>query len=117
MSFLYSQSLVALLSALKVQSKSLSYAGEHCKTGDNYLRIDCSSTKTSLNDSSQCDARADKSSKGELKVKNILEIDLISLSSAKEQRKQSREYRGTQREYSSKPLKHSIVKRILVFKR
>ena len=26
-------------------------------------------------------------------------------------------YRGTQREYSSKPLKHSIVKRILVFKR
>ena len=27
------------------------------------------------------------------------------------------EDRGTQREYSSKPLKHSIVKRILVFKR
>ena len=27
------------------------------------------------------------------------------------------EYRGTQREYSSKALKHSIVKRILVFKR
>ena len=25
--------------------------------------------------------------------------------------------RGTQREYSSKPLKHSIVKRILLFKR
>ena len=25
-------------------------------------------------------------------------------------------FRGTQREYSSKPLKHSIVKRILVFK-
>ena len=25
--------------------------------------------------------------------------------------------RGTQREYSSKPLKHSIVERILVFKR
>ena len=25
--------------------------------------------------------------------------------------------RGTQREYSSKPLKHSIVQRILVFKR
>ena len=24
--------------------------------------------------------------------------------------------RGTQREYSSKPLKHSIVKRVLVFK-
>ena len=27
------------------------------------------------------------------------------------------EFRGTQRECSSKPLKHSIVKRILVFKR
>ena len=27
-----------------------------------------------------------------------------------------RHFRGTQREYSSKPLKHSIVKRILVFK-
>ena len=27
------------------------------------------------------------------------------------------EFRGAQREYSSKPLKHSIVKRILVFKR
>ena len=26
-------------------------------------------------------------------------------------------FRGTQREYSSKPLKHSIVKRISVFKR
>ena len=26
-------------------------------------------------------------------------------------------FRGTQREYSSKPLKHSTVKRILVFKR
>ena len=26
-------------------------------------------------------------------------------------------FRGTQREYSSKPLKHSIVERILVFKR
>ena len=30
---------------------------------------------------------------------------------------ESKELRGTQREYSSKPLKHSIVKRILVFKR
>ena len=33
-----------------------------------------------------------------------------------EDSKQS-QIRGTQREYSSKPLKHSIVKRILVFKR
>ena len=29
----------------------------------------------------------------------------------------TRHVRGTQREYSSKPLKHSIVERILVFKR
>ena len=31
--------------------------------------------------------------------------------------RQNTQVRGTQREYSSKPLKHSIVKRILVFKR
>ena len=31
--------------------------------------------------------------------------------------KDCNDIRGTQREYSSKPLKHSIVKRILVFKR
>ena len=31
--------------------------------------------------------------------------------------KQLQYFRGTQREYSSKPPKHSIVKRILVFKR
>ena len=31
-------------------------------------------------------------------------------------RRRSQRDRGTQREYSSKPLKHSIVKRILVFK-
>ena len=29
----------------------------------------------------------------------------------------SSDCRGTQREYSSKPLKHNIVERILVFKR
>ena len=69
MSFLYSQSLVALLSALKVQSTSLSYAGIPCKTGDKYWRIagDCSAT----NDSSQCDARADGLSKSESKMKTI----------------------------------------------
>ena len=33
------------------------------------------------------------------------------------ERHQSAFFRGTQREYSLKPLKHSIVKRILVFKR
>ena len=95
MSFLYSQSLVALLSALKVQSRSLIYAaGELCEPGDNYLWIDCKAPETSLNDSSQCDARADGPTKGESKVKTILEIDLISLSSAKEQSNQEikREY-------------------------
>ena len=32
-------------------------------------------------------------------------------------RKREAKPRGTQREYSSKPLKYSIVKRILIFKR
>ena len=32
-------------------------------------------------------------------------------------RKQHSVFKGTQREYSSKPPKHRIVKRILVFKR
>ena len=31
--------------------------------------------------------------------------------------KDCNDIRGTQREYSSKPLKHSILKRIIVFKR
>ena len=73
MSFLYSQFLVAFLSALKVQSTrnvAIIYEGEGtCKHGgDRYLWIDCSATKTSLNDSAQCDARADGSIKGESKV-------------------------------------------------
>ena len=73
MSFLYSQFLVAFSSAVKVQSRkvSLSYAGPCQFKSDNYLRADCSATKSSLN-SSQCEARADGSSKGESKVKTIL---------------------------------------------
>ena len=81
MSILYSQSLVAFLSAVKVQSRnvSLSYAGlSICENVDgNYLRIDCSATKTSLNDSSQCEARADASSKSESKVKTIYKLGVI----------------------------------------
>ena len=73
MSFLYSQSLVAFLSAVKVQSTenvSLSYAG-HCTRAtkghsDNYLQAVCSANK-----SSQCEARADGDSKSESKVKTI----------------------------------------------
>ena len=38
------------------------------------------------------------------------------LSSCEERRLNLFKIRGTQREYSSKPLKHSIVERILVFK-
>ena len=33
------------------------------------------------------------------------------------EREKNKPFRGTQREYSSKPLKHGILKRILVFKR
>ena len=72
MSFLCSQFLVAFLSALKVQSTKkvgIIYEGP-CRQGDRYLRADCSATKNSLN-SSQCEARADGSSKGESKVKTI----------------------------------------------
>ena len=74
MSFLYSQSLVVFLSALKVQSTkkvAISYEGPCRNMGDRYLKIDCSATKTSLNDNGQCDARADGESKGESKVKTI----------------------------------------------
>ena len=74
MSFLYSQSLVAFLSAVKVQSRkvSLSFAGQSTGKavchGDNYLQAVCSSTN-----SSQCEARADGESKSESKVKTYLE--------------------------------------------
>ena len=76
MSFLYSQFLVAFLSAAKVQSNtvsqlvSLSYAGQSTgKTvchGDNYLEAVCSGNK-----SSQCEARGDGESQSESKVKTI----------------------------------------------
>ena len=73
MSFLYSQSLVAFLSAVKVQSRkvSLSFAGQStgktvCHGVDNYLQAVCSANK-----SSQCEARADGDSKSESKVKTI----------------------------------------------
>ena len=71
MSFLYSQSLVAFLSAGKVQYRNVSLSYAYCKLmrekdceGDNYLQAVCSATN-----SSQCEARADGSSKGESKVK------------------------------------------------
>ena len=78
MSFLYSQSFVAFLSALKVQSTkrsnlpkvAISYEGPFKQMGDNYLRIHCSATKTPLNNG-QCDARADGPTKGMSKVKTI----------------------------------------------
>ena len=72
MSFLCSQFLVAFLSAAKVQSRkvSLSYAGQSTGEtvchGDNYLQAVCSA-----HESSQCEARADGSSRGESKVKTI----------------------------------------------
>jgi len=76
MSFLYSQFLGVFLSALKVQSTrnvSIYYYNDKgpCKESDRYLWIDCSAPKTSINNITQCDARADGSTKGELKVKTI----------------------------------------------
>ena len=74
MSFLYSQFLVVFLSALKVQStRNVSiYCDKNlCKGDGRYLRIDCSATETSINNSTRCDARADGSTKGETKVKTI----------------------------------------------
>ena len=72
MSFLYSQFLGVFLSALKVQStRNVSiyhYDKGLCKGDDRYLRIDC---KTSINNITQCDARADGSTQGESKVKTI----------------------------------------------
>ena len=72
MSFLYSQFLVVFLSALTVQSTenvSIYYEKDLCPTDeDRYWRIDC---KTSINNITQCDARADGDSKSESKVKTI----------------------------------------------
>ena len=74
MSFLYSQSLVVFLSALKVQSikiVSLSHTRGLCKKEDGrYWAID-TATKTSINNITQCDARADGQSQSESKVKTI----------------------------------------------
>ena len=74
MSFLYSQSLVVFLSALKVQSiekVSLSHTKGLCKKEDGrYWAID-TATKTSINNITQCDARADGESQSESKVKTI----------------------------------------------
>ena len=75
MSFLYLQSLVAFLSALKVQSiekVSIYHTKGLCKKEDGrYWAIDCTATKTSINNITQCDARADGESKSESKVKTI----------------------------------------------
>ena len=95
MFFLYAQFLVVFLSAVKAQSTrnvSIYRTKSLCKEDEpgRYWAIDCTATKTSINNITQCDARADGPTKSESKVKTILEIDLISLSSAKE-KKQSRD--------------------------
>ena len=74
MSFLYSQFLVVFLSAVKAQStKNVSIYHIHglCEKEDGrYWAID-TATKTSINNITQRDARADGSTKGESKVKTI----------------------------------------------
>ena len=86
---------MVFLSAVKAQSTrnvSIYRTKSLCKEDEpgRYWAIDCTATKTSINNITQCDARADDPTKSESKVKTILEIDLISLSSAKE-KKQSRD--------------------------
>ena len=75
MSFLYSQFLGVFLSALKVQSTrkvSISHTEGLCKKEDGrYWAIDCTASKISINNTTQCDARADSESKSESKVKTI----------------------------------------------
>ena len=74
MSLLYSQFLVVFLSALKVQSTkkvSIYYNKGLCKEDGCYWWIDCTATKTSINNITQCDARADGESQSESKVKTI----------------------------------------------
>ena len=73
MSFLYSQFLGVFLSALKVQSTRVSIyhiKGVCKKEGGRYWAID-TATKTSINNITQCDARADGESRSESKVKTI----------------------------------------------
>ena len=74
MSFLYLQFLVVFLSALKAQSTrnvSIYHIKGVCKKQDGrYWAID-TATKTSINNITQCDARADGESESESKVKTI----------------------------------------------
>ena len=74
MSFLYLQFLVVFLSALKAQSTrnvSIYHIKGVCKKEDGrYWAID-TATKTSINNITQCDARADGESESESKVKTI----------------------------------------------
>ena len=74
MSFLYLQFLVVFLSALKVQSTrnvSIYHIKGVCKKQEGrYWAID-TATKTSINNITQSDARADGESERESKVKTI----------------------------------------------
>ena len=74
MSFLYLQFLVVFLSALKAQSTrnvSIYHIKGVCKKQEGrYWAID-TATKTSINNITQCDARADGESESESKVKTI----------------------------------------------
>ena len=74
MSFLYLQFLVVFLSALKAQSTrnvGIYHIKGVCKKQEGrYWAID-TATKTSINNITQCDARADGESESESKVKTI----------------------------------------------
>ena len=74
MSFLYSQFLVVFLSAVKAQSTknvSIYHIKGVCKKEHGRLWAIDTATKTSINNITQCDARADGESESESKVKTI----------------------------------------------
>ena len=66
---------MVFLSAVKAQSTgnvSIYHTEGLCKDEPGrYWAIDCTATKTSINNITQCDARADGSTQGESKVKTI----------------------------------------------
>ena len=73
MSFLYSQFLGVFLSAVKVQSGKVSiyHIKGVCKKEEGRFWAIDTATKTSINNITQCDARADGETESESKVKTI----------------------------------------------
>ena len=74
----------------------------------------CKSTRNTLSQKSR-EAKRDSSENNRKQVKGKNKMKGKNIDKNKQKRKVA--LRGTQREYSSKPLKYSILERLLVFKR